>query len=68
MTRADMSMERRKAWHEREIRAAKTPKTKLWKVCGWLVAEAWRRNKVDEVMETVMAKIRELRGEEVVQR
>ena len=63
MTRANASADRRKAWHEAEIDRAPTPKSRLWKVCGWLVAEAWRRGRVDEAEKTVMEKIRELRGE-----
>lgn len=65
MTRADVSADRRKAWHQGEIDRAKTPKARLWKVCGWLVAEAWRRGRVDEAEQLVLAKIRELRDEEV---
>lgn len=65
MTRADAAAARRRAWHQGEIDRAPTPKTRLWKVCGWLVAEAWRRGRVDEAEKAVLAKIRELRDEEV---
>lgn len=64
MTKAANAEARRKEWHQGQIDAADTPKNRLWRVCGWLVAEAWRRNRITDVEAAVMAKIHELRGEE----
>ncbi len=59
-TRAARSEERRRAWHQGRVDAARTPKERLWAACGWLVAEAWRRGRVDDATETVLTAVHEI--------
>lgn len=61
MTRANRSEERRRRWHQSRVDDAQTPKQRLWAACGWLVAEAWRRNRVDDALETVLTAVHDIR-------
>lgn len=48
-------------WHQSRVDDARTPKQRLWAACGWLVAEAWRRGRVDDATETVLTAVHEIR-------
>lgn len=61
MTRANVRAKRQRVFHETRIDEAATPKQKLWRACSWLVAEAWRRNRIDNATETVLTAVHELR-------
>ena len=63
MSRAERSAKRRQDWHEGRIAVAPTPKGRLWAACAWLVSEAWRANRLDEITEWVLTRVHELREE-----
>lgn len=50
----------RRRWHTARIGQADTPKGRLWALCGWLVAEAWRTGRIAETTEHVKNLIDEL--------
>jgi hypothetical protein len=62
-TRAQKSAARRKAWHEEQMEQADTPRKRLWRACGWLVAEAWRTGRLSDAEDAVLAKVHEIREE-----
>lgn len=63
MTRAAIKARRQRAFHEDRIGRAQTPKERLWRVCGWLVAEAWRAGRLDDATDAVLTKVHEIREE-----
>lgn len=61
--RAERAAVRRQTWHENQVNSARTSREKFWRACGWLVAEAWHRGRLDEVTESILTKVHELREE-----
>ncbi len=62
-TRTERSVRRRQEWHETRLAQAATPRERLWRACGWLVAEAWRIGRLDDATEAVLALIHNMREE-----
>lgn len=66
MTWANSVRERRKArrradWHQGRIDTADTAKKRLLAACNWLVSEAWKAGRTDDVFEYVITKVHDLR-------
>lgn len=62
-TRAERAASRREAWHQGQVDSAPTPRQQFWRACGWLASEACRTNRLDDAIETVLTKVREIREE-----
>lgn len=66
MSQAKRKAARRLAWHQDRVDNAPTPRQRLWAACGWLVAEAWRSNRLDDATEAVLTAVHEIREEQQI--
>jgi hypothetical protein len=57
--------ENRRRHHETLIQTASDPRQRMQAACGWLLSEAQHNDRLDDAAEWVLAKVHEIREEEL---